>query len=636
MSGENHQTTYVVGTAGHVDHGKSTLVRALTGIDPDRLREEKDRQLTIDLGFAWLELPNGTAVSIVDVPGHERFIKNMLAGVGGIDAALLVIAADEGPMPQTREHLAILDLLGISTGIIVISKSDLVDQDWLDLVQEETRESVAGTTFAELPIIPVSATTGAGLPELITTLEQVLADAPHQRFGGRPRLPLDRVFSVAGFGTVVTGTLLGSQLAIGDEVEILPSGIRGRVRGLQSHGTSVEIAQPGRRTAINISGVDRDQLTRGDVVAAPGWLETTSLLDARLKLVEAAPRALKQNDAVDFFIGAAEHQANVTLLDAEKIEPGHEGWVQMRFSEPVVAVEGDLFIIRQASPSLTIGGGQVINPHPRRHRRFRDTVISELETRATGTPIDRMAQLLTEAPANIRSLAAELEIQQDEALDIAKELVGSHRAVWLQADGQDPRPTTPLIDRIQFDELSTRMRQLLADFHERSPLRFGMPRQETRSRISLDTRMFEALVASLASAGQIDDRGEVLALHGHEIALTSDQEQQIDAYLAQLDATPYSPPSPEEVGFDTDLLPVLEHWGKIIRLSDSVIFAPEHLAHMRDQTLQMIAQHGEITLAQFRDHFGTTRKYAQAVLEHFDAQRVTRRVGDVRVSVHGS
>ena len=330
---------FVIGTAGHVDHGKSTLVKALTGIDPDRLAEEKARAMTIDLGFAWLTLPGGQSVSVVDVPGHERFIKNMLAGVGGIDAALLVVAADEGPMPQTVEHLAILDLLGVDRGVIVLTKVDAAEADWLDLVREEVRELVSTTTLADAPIVAVSALTGEGLPELLETLEEVLASAPGTSGGGVPRLPVDRVFSVAGFGTVVTGTLSGGEITTGDELRLYPGNRRARVRGLQSHQEKVARALPGRRTAVNLSGITTEEVQRGDVLAPPGIMSPSQRLDARLRLLPDASVALKQNDEVDFFTGAAELPARITLLDRERLDPGESAWVQFRFRAPTRGAE---------------------------------------------------------------------------------------------------------------------------------------------------------------------------------------------------------------------------------------------------------------------------------------------------------
>src|SRR5438067_206959 len=387
-----------IGTAGHVDHGKSTLVKALTGIDPDRLAEEKERGMTIDLGFAWLKLPGGREVSIVDVPGHESFIKNMLAGVGGIDAALLVIAADEGIMPQTREHLAILDLLHVQRGIVVLTKADLVDEEWLELVREEVAEYLLPTTLAHAPIVAVSAYNGQGLPELLTQIEQMLDASQERQNIARPRLPVDRVFSLTGFGTIVTGTLLDGSFKIGQEVEILPQGLRTRIRSLQTHRNTVEVAQPGSRVAINLANVARTDLARGDVVALPGQLRTTMLVDAHISLLAegamnwAPTRPLTHNMQVDFYSGSQEIPARVRLLEVEgqprdqPLLPGHSAWVQLRLSRPAVVARRDRFILRIPSPSTTIGGGEVVDVQPRYHRRFQPSVLSRLATLEYGAP----------------------------------------------------------------------------------------------------------------------------------------------------------------------------------------------------------------------------------------------------------
>src|SRR5919201_1774033 len=367
----------VIGTAGHVDHGKSSLIQALTGIDPDRLQEEKARGMTIDLGFAWLRLPNGVEVSIVDVPGHERFIHNMLAGVGGIDIALLVIAADEGVMPQTREHAAILDLLGISNGVVALTKCDLVEQDWLDLVQADVEEFLQQTTLAGAPIVPCSATTGDGLDHLREVLQELLARERSRPNTGRPRLPIDRVFTVAGFGTVVTGTLVDGELRIGQEVEVQPGRLRARVRGLQSHKKKVEVAPAGTRTAVNLGGVAVEDLQRGQVLAAPGALQPTRALDARLRTIRDA-HPVRHNAEVTFHTGAAETPARLILLEHDQLQPGQEAWAQLRLQDAVALAKGDLFIIRLPSPSMTIGGGSVVEPHARRHRPPQPTVLDRL------------------------------------------------------------------------------------------------------------------------------------------------------------------------------------------------------------------------------------------------------------------
>ena len=624
--------TWVVGTAGHVDHGKSTLVKALTGTDPDRLREEQEREMTIDLGFAWLELPGELSVSVVDVPGHERFIKNMLAGVGGIDAVLLVIAADEGPMPQTAEHLAILDLLEIERGVVVLTKRDLVDDEWLELVTEETRDRLAGTALADAAIVAVSSTTGAGLDDLKAALGAILDAMPERIDTGKPRLPIDRAFTVAGFGTVVTGTLLGGALEVGQEVELLPDGIRARVRGIQSHGRKSERGLPGARTAVNLSGIERDAITRGDVLTTPGWLEPTLIVDARLRLVPDAPGPLEQNDPIDLFIGAAEALGNVTLLDAERLLPGEEGWVQIRLAQAIATAAGDRFIIRQPSPSLTIGGGRIIDPHPRRHRRFRSEVIQALETKATGTPAERLLEALATGPAELRAIGERLEIDLNEARTLVGEAVDADDVVVLGPGTAEPLAPNRLIARADWVARgAASVVQLLADFHSRQPLRRGMPREEVKSRVNLAGRISDGFMQALVARGVVADLGSLVALPGHQIRLTDQQQAAADRFVAALADNPNSPPAADSYGVGPDLLAAMADLGQLVRLPDNIVFGASQLAEIQLETLRLIDEHGSLTLAQFRDHFGSSRKYAQAVLEYFDQQRITRRVGDTRV-----
>jgi len=632
--------TFVVGTAGHVDHGKSALVKALTGIDPDRLAEEKARAMTIDLGFAWLTLPSGREVSVVDVPGHERFVKNMLAGVGGIDAALLIVAADEGPMPQTAEHLAILDLLQVPQGLVVLTKTDAVDTDWLDLVREETRERVAGTVLAEAPIVAVSALTGGGLPELLAALDRLLDGAPPRPAGTRPRLPVDRIFTVAGFGTVVTGTLVGGELTIGQELRVYPRGLTTRVRGLQTHKTKVERAAAGSRTAVNLTGLAVEDLRRGDVLAPPGLLAPTQRLDARLRLLVDSPITLEQNDEVDLFVGAAELPARVTLLDRERLAPGDTGWVQVRCREPLAVLKGDRFIVRRPSPSITIGGGEIVDPAPPRHKRFRPEVLGALETLAAGSPDEIVLQALETGPREVRALrAAHLAGLGPDQIDAAlSQLIAEGDARVLGGEVRSsPGRGDFAVAASTWEAIVGRLRATLVAFHAAQPLRRGMPKEEAKSRLRLGgpARLFDEVLATAAADGVVADDGQTVRLPDFRIMLDVPRRALADRYLAALTAAPYAPPAPTEFGVDAETIGALEDLGELVRVGEGVVYAPEAFEATVRETLAIIEREGRVTLAGFRDHFGTSRKYAQATLEYLDQRRVTRRVGDERVRFVG-
>ena len=622
---------FVVGTAGHVDHGKSTLVKALTGIDPDRLREERERAMTIDLGFAWLTLPSGREVSVIDVPGHERFIKNMLAGVGGIDAALLIVAADEGPMPQTAEHLAILDLLGIDRGLVVLTKRDAVDDDWLDLIREEVRERLAGTTLAGAPIVACSALTGEGLDELGASLDRVLDGTPARAAGGAPRLPIDRVFTISGFGTVVTGTLSDGTLTIGQEVEIVPSGKRGRIRGLQSHRAKTAEAQPGSRVAVNLAGLAVDELRRGDLLTVPGAMRPTDRLDVRLSLTADAPVELEQNDEVDFFLGADEVPARATLLDAERLRPGEGGWVQLRLARPIAARKGDRFIVRRPSPSITIGGGAIVDAHPRRHKRFQPATLAGLATLERGTPAELVLQALADGPVDRKGLGVRANLDADGLRAGLDELLADGRALMLSGDPATPRPADVFVSAPVWATMRGRMRDILAAYHTQFPLRGGMSKEEFKSRLGLAPRPYEAAVGTALREGLIAEGGPTFRLPEHRIAFAPAQQRIVDRFLAALAAQPYAPPAPAELEVPPDVLAALVETGAVVRVDEGVVFDPAAYDELIAATLRIIDEEGAVTVARFRDRFGSSRKYALAVLEHFDQIRLTRRVGDERV-----
>jgi selenocysteine-specific elongation factor len=630
-----------------VDHGKSTLVHALTGIDPDRLKEEKEREMTIDLGFAWLTLPSGERVGIVDVPGHKDFIKNMLAGVGGIDAALFVVAADEGVMPQTREHLAILDLLQVPGGVVVLTKTDMAeDEDWLDLVEADLLDVLEGTVLDGVPVVRCSARKGEGLEELLSELDSYLAMSAPRRDVGRPRLPVDRVFTVLGFGTVVTGTLSDGTLVTGQDVEILPSGLKARIRGLQTHKQKIEQAVPGSRVAINLTGVNKDEVLRGDVVTTPGWLRPTLLVDCQLRYLPDAPVPLKHNARVDFFSGATETYARVRLLGTKTLAPGEEGWVQLRLEKPVALTKGDRFIIRQPSPSVTIGGGRVVNPFPgRRHRRFRADVIERLETLAHGTPEEILLQDLERwQPCEVRELERHSSLSLQQAKESLRLLVEDEQAFVLDsglADDSVPsafRDASFLITRSGWGALRERIEALLSGYHRQFPLRTGMPREEVKSRLAsyvarLTSRLYNEVVDRATGEGWLAETGSAIHLASHRISFTPKQQQAVDYLLYTFRQKPTTTPSvaqcEEQVG--SEVLSALIEQGHMIKLGDDVILLTETYEEMHDRLVTYLKEHGSITVAQVRDMFGTSRKYALALLGYLDEKRITRRVGDERV-----
>jgi len=654
----------VIGTAGHVDHGKSTLVQALSGIDPDRLQEEKARGLTIDLGFAWIQLPvpqpaiddaqsatpdtpdDATeSVGIVDVPGHIDFIKNMLAGVGSIDAALLIIAADESVMPQTREHLAILDLLDVPAGVVALTKVDLIDDpEWLELVELDIADLLEGTRLADAAIVRVSAMTGQGLDDLRHALGATLAQLAPRRNRARPRLPVDRVFSLSGFGTVVTGTLSDGAFSVGDAVEILPRGLAARIRGLQTHKQPIWQGQPGSRLAINLSGVRTDDIQRGDVIAAPDTLESTVLIDVACRLLPDAPKPLEHNQRVDFFSGASEVPAYVRLLGVDRLEPGQEGWLQLRLDRPVVVTAGDRYILRQPSPSMTLGGGRVLSPYPRRRwKRFDPAVIERLQTLARGAPDEILLQTLAR---HLYLTPDELGTQSGLDLEIAGEALAELRAADAVV-ALDLGSDTALFTLERWQMVREQMRRALEMFHAAAPLRRGMARGELRSRLQralrgekldgerLTVRVFNALVDALQRDEMVQADDIVVCLADFAVTLTLHQQAMVDELLATFADAPFAPPNAQEslraLGGDEELLEYLLESEHLVRLGGGVLLRAQDFAAMQARIEEFIRTTGSITLAQTRDLFDTSRKYAQAVLEELDARRVTRREGDERV-----
>jgi selenocysteine-specific elongation factor len=624
----------VVGTAGHIDHGKTSLVKALTGIDTDRLPEEKARGITIDLGFAFLEEP-GVTIEIVDVPGHERFVKNMLAGVGGIDVAMLVIAADEGVMPQTREHLAICALLRIRAGLVVLTKADLVELDWLELVKDDVAALVRGTFLDGAPIVAASAKTGEGLPMLRDMLRQLAEKIPPRAADQLPRLPVDRVFTIKGFGTVVTGTLTAGRLAVDDRVEVFPRGLQAKVRGLQTHGKTVAEAHAGQRTAVNLQGLERAALERGDVVGLAGTLVATSTVDGTLELLADAPRALKTRDRIRFHIGTSEVMARVLFLDRAALEPGQSAFVRLRLEAPVVALPRDRFVVRSYSPIVTIGGGTLLDVDPPRMRRKGPTLMAHLSRLDRGTPDEVLEEHIRQrglAGARTGALAGRVPFGPDALRALLGRL---HEAGRVAAVDRDWFVHADSVARLR-DAVAA----ALQAYHRANPLRPGMSREELRGRAgNADEKLFAHLLGALSDEGLLRVERDKVRLATHEVRLTDEQRRVVERIEEDFRGAAAAPPSPEEAlaraGVSGDeehaLFQVLVEGRKLVRVKESLFFHADALEAIQDKLVTLLRERKEIGPGDIKDLLGISRKYAIPLLEYFDGRRVTQRVGERRV-----
>ena len=613
---------FVLGTAGHVDHGKSALVQALTGIDPDRLAQEKERGMTIDLGFAWLKLPSGQEIGIVDVPGHERFVRNMLAGAGGIDIAMLVIAANEGVMPQTREHLAILDLLGISKGVVALTKRDLVDKEWLDLVRLDIEELLKPTTLSGSPIVPVSAVTREGLPELLDIIDKQLANTQPKKDKGKPRLPIDRIFTISGSGTVVTGTLIDGSLNTGQEVEIIPGGLKSRLRGLQTHKTGVSTASPGSRVAANLTGITTTQLQRGDILTRPGWLIPTTLVNATLHILKDAKHSLKHNTERRFYVLAAEATAKIRLLEAEAIKPGESGWVQIMLDRPLAIVDSDHFIIR--STTETLGGGVIVDAHARRMPRFKPEVIEILNVREKGSQEELIvARIEAKKWLEFDDLLAQISLPSVDVKQLVEGSVARGEIIQL---GQGEHRLLLALDA--WNRCAYDVKQVLQEYHSKFPARTGIPKVELLNKLKLG-KYSQLFLDRLVADKLLIDKGTVIHLPEFQAKLSAMQQTKIDTFLKALIEHPYAPPT--ELIPEQDLLNLLIERKQVVKLSEGVVVSTKAYEEMVGKILVQLTVNGKITLAEVRDMFQTSRKYAQALMEHLDVEKVTRRVGDERV-----
>lgn len=628
---------FIIGTAGHVDHGKTALIRALTGAETDRLAEEQERGMSIDLGFADFTLPGGRRAGVIDVPGHERFLKNMLAGAGGIDLVLLVVAADEGMMPQTREHLDILQVLQTRRGVVVLTKRDLVDEEWLELVREDLRKALAGTFLAEAPMVSVSAVTGEGIPELVELLSRMADEVPTRPIVGPWRLPIDRVFTIQGFGTVVTGTLLTGIARVGDRVALLPGGRESRIRNIQVHGQSVDHAEAGTRVALNLAGVDVDQLERGMVAAPPGAYPESWAIETRLEVLPTCPREVKHRTRVRLHLGSAEIQARVNLLDAETLPPGSSGLVQLRLERPTVAARGMRYVLRFYSPPDLIGGGSVIASSEARHRRFDPKVLEALRLQERGTPEQLVAEAVSRSgltPVAPQALAASLEMPLEE--------VRRHLAALAAAGTVIVHSGESVLHRDPLEAAEHQLLTVLGDYHAAQPMRAGMSREELRSRLArhMDTRGFNLVCSRLEADGRMYAEGSRVRRAGHEPVFPPPLDRVRDALIQGMLRSPWNPPLFPDLVAAGGLAPrqAQEVWdalidnGEIVRLSSDVFLHRSVVEEAVAKVRSYLQENPSLTAAQLRDLLGTTRKFAVPLAEYLDAQRVTRRIGDERVA----
>jgi selenocysteine-specific elongation factor len=608
---------HVIGTAGHVDHGKSALVTRLTGIDPDRLAEEKRRGLTIDLGFAWLKLPSGREVGLVDVPGHERFIRNMLAGAGGISICLFVVAANEGWMPQSAEHLSALDVLGVSHGVVALTKADIVDEEMLELARSDVQEHLAHSSLAGAPIVPCSAVTGAGISELVAAIDDVVRAAPPAPDVGRARLWVDRVFTIAGAGTVVTGTLAGGSFKVGEEVELRGrdhggKDRRARIRSIQSHKKEVSTIGPGNRVALNLSGLERDKAERGDAVLHHGRWRSTVRFDALVRVLPSTlsgrDHELTEKGSHLLYVGSAESPVRIRLLDGDRIRSGDSGFAQLRTADPLPLARGDRFVLRDAGRVVTFGGGEVLDPLADPGRR-RDRDRLELLARLRNAPSSDALQALVESSGSIDAAEASLRSGATEIPPLVIPL-GAR-----------------LFSRAAFEQLRLTTRELLEDYHSHHPLESGMSRERLRATLSMLPDVFESFIAKL---DDVVAEGTVVRIASHRVVLDSEQQRRRDELIEIVHKGGFAPPLEKELPADPQLLRSLIESGDLVRVGDFLLTranAQEARRRVRDH----IASHGPVTVAEIRDLLGTTRKYAVPLCEWLDQTGATRRRGDVRI-----
>lgn len=627
----------ILGTAGHIDHGKTALVKALTGVDTDRLKEEKERGITIELGFTFMDLPSGIRLGIIDVPGHEKFVKHMVAGVWGIDLVALIIAADEGVMPQTREHLDICSLLKVKKGLIVLTKIDLVDEELLELVREEVTETVQNTFLKDTPILSVSSTSGKGIPELVSTLDHLSKEVEERSSRGLFRLPIDRVFVMKGFGTVVTGTMVSGSLSLGETVEILPSGLQGKVRNLQVYNRPVERAVAGQRAAVNLQGMEASVIERGDILAHPNTLTPTRLIDVYLEYLPNAPRPLKHRTKQRFHIGTNLTTASVFLLDREELAPGEEGVVQLRLERSVVALPQDRFVIRGSGVIQTLGGGVVLDTHPVKHRRYSPPVIKDLHLLKDGTGEQILGQhILRSGAAGIAfgDLLNRVAMPPDEIQMNLRQMMEKGDILFL-----DPE-RLKVINMHEYDRLKEMVLQQLREFHQRFPMKSGLAKEELRTKLptEMDVKLFQILLNGLIQYKEVILEKDKLRLPEHQVS-TADEKGLVKRVEEAILRGGLQPPSFKELSEEwleeeEEVRSVLEHLvheGVLVKIKSGMYFHRVHFDQLRETLITYLKCHQEITTPQFKELTGASRKYAIPLIEYFDQIKLTLRLGEKRV-----
>jgi len=627
----------ILGTAGHIDHGKTSLIKAVTGINTDRLKEEQVRGITIELGFAFIELPSGQRLGIVDVPGHEKFVKNMVAGATGIDIVALVIAADEGIMPQTREHMEICSLLDIKFGLVVLTKVDLVDEEWLELVNDEVKEFVRNTFLENAPVIPVSSATGQGLPEFIKALDDISQEIPMRRSAGLFRLPVDRVFTMKGFGTVITGTLIAGKVGLGDQIMLYPSNITSKVRGVQVHGESVPAALAGMRTAINFQGLDKTLVNRGDIVATPNTLISSHMVDVSLNYLPGNTKKMKNRTRVRFHSGTSEIMGLVVLLDREELLPGDTALAQIRVETPVSLIRDDRYVLRSYSPVRTIGGGRIINPIPVKHKPGKKEVLEYLSV-LTENDAERIIQVQIQAAGFSGCDYAKLRIMvnlPEKLLDQALQAMLSQQTI-IQID----KETRTYIHQKAFIEIQENAKDCIAAYHTKHPLKPGIPKEELKTRLpaTIDNKTFLIVLQHLAKTGQTVTEEDIVRLADHKVALAADQETLRAQILTTLEAAGLSPPYFKElcqnlrVPMDQakEVLALLIGEGLVIKVKEDLYYHLRPLEQLKQKLTEFLISNEEISTPQFKDMAGASRKFVIPLIEYFDSTQLTLRVGDIR------